>query len=706
MNYNKYQADIFPEAAECWKLEELYAAIDQIKQKVQRKQLTCLEQAILRGILSGKSTEQIGNLLSGESYSLIINSTWQLYRYIKTLTATKTKDFNNYKNIPNLLEIAGYKKLFLPDSLEESAEHILQGGNQSLTTISLSADTSIEKQDFLIAPTKIISTERVLRQALLEQCDTNPGSNAVLIERDEENELNRAENPSKSAESALIVANSVSSDTNTLSFVEANDFMPPISLWTRLGGLFMVGSIITAIAVSAFTPYNVTVKAQAKIRPAGELRIIEAKTEGTVVKIHVKENQKVKKGDLIATIDNSRLETKISQLESNIQQATLQLERIQAQITAQENRLEAETEGIRSAIASAQAELIRSRREYQDRNNTANTQVEEAIANLNSTQQELNQAQTELISLEANLKSAQASLNAGKSKRDRYKIIASSGALSQNQLEEAQLDVEQKKQQVIAQQAAIQQQNQEIAKQQQAVAAAQARLNNNQVTLNPSDAEVTIALENIEREKATGQATLSGVKREQEALIQQQIEIQQQQARDHQELQQLDKDFDKTAIIASADGILFQLKLRNSGQNVTLGEEIARITPLSNSLVIKALVSAQEIDKVEIARQVQMKVSACPYPDYGTLKGAVINIAPDSIAPQNSSASSNSATTSSPNFEAGFYQVIIKPESLALGKGKHQCKIQLGMEGKADIIAQEETVLQFLLRKARLLADL
>ena len=146
--------------------------------------------------------------------------------------------------------------------------------------------------------------------------------------------------------------------------------------------------------------------------------------------------------------------------------------------------------------------------------------------------------------------------------------------------------------------------------------------------------------------------------------------------------------------------------MRNSGQTVTLGEEIAQIAPLSNSLVIKALVPAQDIDKVEIDQQVQMKVSACPYPDYGTLKGVVSDIAPDSIAPQGNSASSNSSTTSSPNLEAGFYEVTIKPESLALVKGKNQCKLQLGMEGRADIIAQEETVLKFLLRKARLLADL
>ena len=142
--------------------------------------------------------------------------------------------------------------------------------------------------------------------------------------------------------------------------------------------------------------------------------------------------------------------------------------------------------------------------------------------------------------------------------------------------------------------------------------------------------------------------------------------------------------------------------MRNPGQTVAKGAEIAQIAPLEPSLVIQALVPAQEIDKVEIDRPVQIKVSACPYPDYGTLKGVVKDIAPDSIAPQANSASSNSST----NLEASFYQVAIEPETLALGKGKNQCGLQLGMEGQADIIAKEETVLQFLLRKSRLIADL
>ncbi len=54
---------------------------------------------------------------------------------------------------------------------------------------------------------------------------------------------------------------------------------------------------------------------------------------------------------------------------------------------------------------------------------------------------------------------------------------------------------------------------------------------------------------------------------------------------------------------------------------------------------------------------------------------------------------------------ASVYKVKLEPERLTLSQGKNQCALQLGMEGRADIITNEETVLKFLLRKARLITD-
>lgn len=244
--------------------------------------------------------------------------------------------------------------------------------------------------------------------------------------------------------------------------------------------------------------------------------------------------------------------------------------------------------------------------------------------------------------------------------------------------------------------------------QEQAVEAAKAKLQGVQAALDPSNAEVAIASQRIAQEKATGEASIATLDKERLALIGQRIEIQKQLESDTRELKQVDIDLSQTVVTATADGIVSKLSLRNPGQTVPAGENIAQIVPSDAPLVIKAAVAIQEKNKLKQGQDVQMRVSACPYPDYGTLKGTVKTISPDAIAPGTNNATATTPTTVANQKTAAvgaFYEVTIKPESLALAQNKHQCAIQLGMEGTVDIISREETVLRFLLRKARLIAD-
>lgn len=496
---------------------------------------------------------------------------------------------------------------------------------------------------------------------------------------------------------------------DSLPIIEENEFLPPISRWTTFGGLVMLTAVAVALAVASVTKYKVTVKAQANIRPAGELRIVQAATEGPVMRVSVKENQVVKKGDAIATIDASRLQTKKSQLQSNIQQSRLQLVQLNAQISATNSQIRAETDRNNRLVAAAQAELSGRSREYQDKKITSIAEVQEAEANVRIAQKELQKAFAELQSTQANLGATVATLAAAESKRNRYQKVAKQGALSVDQFEEAQLAVSQQEQAVKGQKAAIEAQKQTISRLQQAVSASVARKQRASSALNPSNAEVAIALERIAQEKASLKANEASLDKQRKALIQQQIEIQQTIERDIRELQQVKIDLSQTVITATADGIISKLNLRNSGQTVRPGEEIAQIVPSDAPLVVKAAVASEEKSKLKEGQKVLLRVSACPYPDYGTLKGQVKAISPDAFVPQANGAATAAPTTSISQKAVGvgaFYEVTIEPESLSLHQGEKQCFVQLGMEGTADIISKEETVLQFFLRKARLIADL
>ncbi|MBV6622419.1 MAG: HlyD family efflux transporter periplasmic adaptor subunit [Rivularia sp. (in: Bacteria)] len=488
-------------------------------------------------------------------------------------------------------------------------------------------------------------------------------------------------------------------NTDFLPTVQTSEFLPPISRWTTWGGLFILSVVGLTVPVAAVTQYKTTVRGQAVIRPVGELRIVQGLAEGQIVHIFVKQNQVVKKGDAIATIDDSRLQTKKSQLQTNIQETKLQLVQINAQIHALNNQIKAETDRINRNITTAKAELNARRREYRDKQITTAAEVQEADAHIKMAQEELKTARVELKSVQANLHATEAALGVAASKKNRYESVAQKGALSKNQLEEVQLATEQQQQAVKAQQAAVEMHKAKIERLQQAVSAAIARKKRVQTALNPSNAAVEIALQHIAREKAAGESNMATLEKELQALIKQRIEIEKQLERHQRELQQVQIELNQTTITATADGIISQLNLRNPGQTLRLGEEVAQIVPTHAPKVVKASVASEDKSKLQIDQKVQMRVNACPFPDYGILNGKVQAISPDAVAPQK-----NRINASIPNTNA-FYEVTIKPEKMVLGKGKNQCPIQLGMEVRADIITREETVMQFLLRKARLVVD-
>lgn len=485
--------------------------------------------------------------------------------------------------------------------------------------------------------------------------------------------------------------------------IQSDEFLPSVSLWMTLGGLVLLGSCGIAVAVAAFTPYNVTVRSAAAVRPVGELRLVQATSPGVVTDIAVIENQTVEQGDIIATIDDFRLQTKKNQLQSSLTQNQQQLRQIDAQILAINNQVASETNRIQRVIAAAAAELSQTERDHQERVATVQSQSQEAEANLRQVQQELQKASAQLRSVEAELRSTEAALSSAIARRDRYKPVYEEGALSIDQYQEAELAVSQQQQALEARKSAVEAQKQEIQRLSFAVDGAQARLQGTSATLNPSDARVTIAREKISQERATGESVLSRLNQEREQLIQRQFEIQNQLDRDQEELQQTETEVAATAIRAPVSGIIQQLNLRNIEQVVNTGDVLAQIVPSDTPLVIRALVPAQEIAKVEIGQQVQMRVSACPYPDYGTLLGTVITIPPDASSPQKNN--DNQGEQSSSKQESATYNITIQPERLELTSRTQTCKIQSGMEGRADIITKEETVLTFILRKARLLTD-
>lgn len=426
--------------------------------------------------------------------------------------------------------------------------------------------------------------------------------------------------------------------------VKPNEFLPTVSHWATFGGVAMLAVFGVTVGLAAVLKYPATVKANISIRPVGELRIIQAAATGKVHRLHVKPNQVVQQKEAIASLDDSRLQTQKLQLTSSIQQIQRQLQQIAAQIQSVQHQIQAQEQVNQKAIAAATAELKLNQRQHQQQQITTQAEVREAQAAAKLAQEEL----------------------------ARYQELANTGAVTKLQISEKAAVLE----------------------------AALARLQRTQAALNPSAASVDIASERIAQERAQGASTLATLTKERQALIQQRARLQNELTRDRQELQQVETELENTVIRSPVNGTIQQLNLRNIEQLVRPGDVIAYIAPRNVPLAIKAFVPAQEISRVELGQSVNIKVSACPYPDYGTLGGKIIAISPDAIQPENTTSSTQDIAN--PIISAR-YEVTIQPQSVFLKTNTSQCNLQAGMDGSTDIITRKETILTFFLRKMRLL---
>ncbi len=554
-------------------------------------------------------------------------------------------------------------------------------------------DSTLEDSDFLsgeISPTNIHNHSRNL--ATLDRATEPEPSGALVPFRPE------------LASNGAIVPFPPEPDYQILHQTKPEEFLPAIGRWMLVGGMFMVGSFGGAIALSAILKYKVTVQAPAAIRPVGEVRLVQSTIEGSVLSISARENQTVRKGDPIATVKDMRLESKLQtkrrQLAGDIQKAKQQLSAIDRQLVAFEQQGTAEIEQSNRTIAGTRAELSRAERDYRDKQTISQAEVAEAQANWKTAQKEQQAAEAELIVTQANLKSLQAGYQSARAKSQRYQLVGTAGAIATNQIEEAKLAVEQQAQAIAAQSATIFKQQQIVARSVQAVAAAQAKVQRTQVALNPLRAESETIVQKIASERANAQAAIARRQQEQQKLLIQRVEAAERIASTERDLAQIATELQSTPILAPISGTIQELNLRNNLQVVNPGDRIAKIIPTVTPLNIMATVASADIDNVKVGQMVQMRVSACPYTDYGTIAGKVREVSADA-KPIDKNGGDRADKPSQPAVNS-IYEATIVPDTLTLKQGGKTCQIRSGMDGRADIISKEETVLQFILRKARL----
>jgi hypothetical protein len=137
----------FAQAANHWDLETLYADLASVK----GKRLTPMEKLHLRGLLCGYSPSEIAEKLGKTVKGVETDLSATIYRYVKSLLDKCNEKIENWRNISEWLEDAGYKSRssgkipvnsLLPENSVVNITNINIEQNQLVIVINLKIPTS------------------------------------------------------------------------------------------------------------------------------------------------------------------------------------------------------------------------------------------------------------------------------------------------------------------------------------------------------------------------------------------------------------------------------------------------------------------------------------------------------------------------------------------------------------------------------------
>lgn len=161
--------------------------------------------------------------------------------------------------------------------------------------------------------------------------------------------------------------------------------------------------------------------------------------------------------------------------------------------------------------------------------------------------------------------------------------------------------------------------------------------------------------------------------------VQEDLATQEQEMLDRQQL------LEHTTLVASMDGIVKKMSVTTIGGVVKQGDEVMELLPTDSSLLVEAKIQPIDMSHMVVGLPALIKLDAYDYSIYGSMRGIVDYISPDSLTEQTK------------NGEIIYYKARIRIEEKEFhNKLSQEIKINPGMTVTVDIKTGKRTVLEYL----------
>jgi adhesin transport system membrane fusion protein len=151
----------------------------------------------------------------------------------------------------------------------------------------------------------------------------------------------------------------------------------------------------------------------------------------------------------------------------------------------------------------------------------------------------------------------------------------------------------------------------------------------------------------------------------------------------------------RTDLKAPVYGIVNKINVTTVGAVVQPGADIMDIVPLDDTLLVEGRIKPQDIAFIRPNQDAVVKLSAYDATVYGSLKAKVERISADTIDEKDERSGKRET----------FYRVIVRTDKNYLGSQERPLPIIPGMVATVEVLTGRKTVLDYLMKPARLLRD-
>lgn len=139
----------------------------------------------------------------------------------------------------------------------------------------------------------------------------------------------------------------------------------------------------------------------------------------------------------------------------------------------------------------------------------------------------------------------------------------------------------------------------------------------------------------------------------------------------------------RTVIKSPINGIVQKLYVNTVGGVIKPGDNLIEIVPSEGGTLAEVKIKPSDIAFIYPGQEAVVKVTAYDFSIYGSLRGKVVTISPDTVTDKNDNV---------------YYVVKIQTNQKTLGTEEKPLKILPGMTVNVDIITGQKTILEYILK--------